>query len=40
MESKNEIGLDKTPANFQPLTPLGFLERSATTYPEHAAVIR
>ena len=39
MESKYEIGLEKTPANFQPLTPLGFLERSATTYPEHAAVI-
>ena len=31
--------LDKTAANYQPLTPLSFLERSARVYPEHTAVI-
>ena len=33
------LHLDKTPANYQPLTPLSFLERSARVYPEHIAVI-
>ena len=32
-------GLDKTPANYQPLTPLGLLERAAAIYPNHTAVI-
>src|SRR5476649_1869272 len=27
------IGLDKTPANFVPLSPLSFLERTAAVYP-------
>ncbi|MFM9847195.1 MAG: acyl-CoA synthetase [Hyphomicrobiaceae bacterium] len=31
--------LDRTPANYQPLTPLIFLERSALVYPNHPAVI-
>ena len=31
--------LDRTPANFQPLTPLQFLERSAAVYPDHTAII-
>ncbi len=31
--------LDKTPANYQPLTPLTFLERSARVYPDRTAVI-
>jgi fatty-acyl-CoA synthase len=31
--------LDKNPANFQPLTPLSFLQRSAAVYPEHTAII-
>ena len=31
--------LDKNPANFQPLTPLSFLERAAYVYPEHTAII-
>jgi fatty-acyl-CoA synthase len=31
--------LDKKPANFQPLTPLGFLARSALIFPEHPAVV-
>jgi len=32
-------GLDKTPANYAPLTPLGFLERAAGIYPEKTAII-
>ena len=31
--------LDKNPANYQPLTPLTFLERAAAVSPEHSAVI-
>ncbi|MCU0884854.1 MAG: acyl-CoA synthetase [Beijerinckiaceae bacterium] len=31
--------LDKSPANHQPLTPLGFLERAAAIYPERTAII-
>lgn len=31
--------LDKNAANFQPLTPLNFLERSATVHPDQTAVI-
>ena len=34
-----DIDLDKTPANFQPLTPLSFLARSAAVYPDHIAII-
>jgi fatty-acyl-CoA synthase len=34
-----EQGLDKNPANFVPLSPLGFLLRSAAVYPDHPAVI-
>jgi fatty-acyl-CoA synthase len=32
-------GLDRNPANFQPLTPLTFLERAATVFPDHTAII-
>jgi 3-(methylthio)propionyl---CoA ligase len=32
-------GLDKGPANYAPLTPIGFLERAAAIYPEKTAVI-
>jgi fatty-acyl-CoA synthase len=32
-------GLDRNPANHQPLTPLGFLERAAAVFPDHIAVI-
>ncbi|MGE7413483.1 acyl-CoA synthetase [Methylobacterium tarhaniae] len=32
-------GLDRNPANHQPLTPLTFLERAATVFPDHTAVI-
>src|SRR5215470_12981406 len=31
--------LERNPANYAPLTPLSFLERSATVYPEKTAVI-
>lgn len=31
--------LDKNPANFQPLTPLTFLARSALAFPDHVAII-
>jgi fatty-acyl-CoA synthase len=34
-----ETGLDRNPANFQPLTPLSHLERAATTFPDTVAVI-
>ena len=32
-------GLDRTPANFQPLTPLTFLERAASVFPDHTAMV-
>lgn len=31
--------LPKTPANYQPLTPLSLLERAAAIYPDHPAII-
>ena len=31
--------LEKTPANYVPLTPLGFIERTASVYPQHISVI-
>ncbi|MEL7544296.1 MAG: AMP-binding protein, partial [Pseudomonadota bacterium] len=31
--------LDKTPANFQTLTPLSFLERTARTFPDRTAIV-
>jgi fatty-acyl-CoA synthase len=34
-----DTDLDRNPANHQPLTPLGFLERSASVFPNHTAVI-
>ena len=34
-----DIDLDRNPANFQPLTPLGFLERAAAVYPDHTAIV-
>ena len=39
MANPYDTGLDKTPANYQPLTPLVFLERAASVHPDHAAVI-
>jgi fatty-acyl-CoA synthase len=34
-----EIDLDRNPANYAPLTPLGFIERAAQVYPERTALI-
>jgi len=34
-----DVDLDRNPANFQPLTPLGFLERAASVFPQHTAII-
>ncbi len=34
-----ETGLDRVSANFQPLTPLSFLERAAKTFPSRTAII-
>src|SRR5512146_456726 len=39
MVNPYEAGLDKNPANYQPLTPLVFLERAASVHPNHTAVI-
>ena len=37
--SPYQQGLDKNPANYAPLTPLSFLERTADVFPERTAVI-
>jgi fatty-acyl-CoA synthase len=34
-----DTDLDRNPANYQPLTPLGFLERAASVFPQHTAII-
>src|SRR6516164_11578017 len=34
-----DIDLDRNPANFQPLTPLSFLERAAAVFPQRAAIV-
>lgn len=34
-----DTDLDKNPANFQPLTPLAFLERAASVHPDRTAII-
>ena len=39
MPSIYDIGLERTVANHQPLTPLTLLERAAKTYPEHLAIV-
>src|SRR5262245_7895545 len=38
-QGQYERGLDKVPANYVPLTPLSFLARSASVYPQKTAVI-
>ncbi|HAA91775.1 MAG TPA: acyl-CoA synthetase [Rhodospirillaceae bacterium] len=37
--SKYDFDLEKNPANFQSLSPVGFLERAALAYPDKVAVI-
>ena len=39
MSNPYATGLDKNPANYVPLTPLTFIERSAYIYPERVATI-
>ena len=39
MASPYDIGLEKNPANFAPLTPLQFLDWSASACPQRTAVI-
>jgi 3-(methylthio)propionyl---CoA ligase len=34
-----DVGLDRNPANFVPLSPLSFIERTASVYPERVALI-
>jgi fatty-acyl-CoA synthase len=34
-----DTDLDRNPANFQPLTPIGFLERAAAVFPRHTAIV-
>ena len=38
-QNQYSIGLDKNPANYVPLTPLSFLERSAAVYPDHVSTV-
>jgi fatty-acyl-CoA synthase len=38
-QSQYSIGLDKTPANFVPLTPLSFLARTAAVYPDQTSAV-
>jgi fatty-acyl-CoA synthase len=38
-QSQYGSGLDKTPANYVPLTPLSFLARSAAVYPGHISTV-
>src|SRR5215510_5398505 len=39
MASSYDTGLDKTPANYHPLTPLVFLQRAAAVHPGHTAIV-
>src|SRR6266571_305065 len=38
-QNQYRSGLDKTPANYVPLTPLSFLARSAAVYPDHVSTV-
>lgn len=38
-QGQYDIGLDKTPANFVPLSPLSFLERTARIYPDLTSTV-
>ncbi|MGE0500937.1 MAG: acyl-CoA synthetase [Rhizobiaceae bacterium] len=39
MPNPYEVDLDRNAANFQPLTPLTYLERAAATYPDQIAIV-
>jgi fatty-acyl-CoA synthase len=38
-KTQYDLDLDRNPANYQPLTPLGFLDRAAAVFPAHTAII-
>ena len=38
-QGQYSLGLDRTPANYVPLSPLSFLERSASVYPRLTSTI-
>ncbi len=38
-QSQYKVGLDKTPANYVPLTPLSFIARSAAVYPDLVSTV-
>ncbi|MCL2713204.1 MAG: acyl-CoA synthetase [Alphaproteobacteria bacterium] len=38
-QNQYNTGLDKTDANYVPLTPLSFIARSATVYPNHVSAV-
>ena len=40
MSNPYELGLDRNPANYVPLSPLTFIERSAFIYPKRISVIQ
>lgn len=39
MTTPYDTGLDRNPANFQPLTPLTLLERAASVFPDQLAIV-
>lgn len=39
MENMFELGLDKAEANYTPLTPITFIQRTALAHPSRTAVI-
>lgn len=39
MSNPYNTDLDRNSANYQPLTPLTFLERAASVFPKHTAII-
>ena len=38
-QNQYSVGLEKTPANYVPLTPLSFLARTAAIYPNHVSTV-
>jgi len=38
-QNQYDIGLDKTPANYVPLSPLSFIARSAAVHPDHLSTV-
>ena len=39
MSSRYDVGLDRNQANYEPLTPISFLEWSGTVYPQRPSVV-